>query len=140
MYWDNESTPSVEAPIGDFFGLGLGEYFTYQSLPLAVGSIKALNSYFPMPFQKMGKITMTNEGKLPVYALYYNIDYRAYKNPLPAEYPLLSRPVSPVYSMPGLDQPMEFQWQPACGYENQPRRARAITCGWKPAAAATMWA
>ena len=28
MYWDNESTPSVEAPIGDFFGLGLGEYFT----------------------------------------------------------------------------------------------------------------
>ncbi len=43
MYWDNEPTPSVEAPIGDFFGLGLGEYFTYQSLPLAVGSVKALN-------------------------------------------------------------------------------------------------
>ena len=85
MYWDNEPTPSVEAPIGDFFGLGLGEYFTFQSLPLSVGSIKALNSYFPMPFRKMGKITVTNEGKLPVDALYYNIDYRAYKNPLPAE-------------------------------------------------------
>ena len=85
MYWDNESTPSVEAPIGDFFGLGLGEYFTFQSFPLAVGSSKALNSYFPMPFQKMGKITITNEGKLPVDNLYYNIDYRAYKNPLPAE-------------------------------------------------------
>jgi hypothetical protein len=28
MYWENESTPSVEAPIGDFFGLGLGDYFT----------------------------------------------------------------------------------------------------------------
>jgi hypothetical protein len=85
MYWDNESTPSVEAPIGDFFGLGLGEYFTYQSLPLAVGSIKALNSYFPMPFRKMGKITLTNEGKLPVDDLYFNIDYRAYRNPLPPE-------------------------------------------------------
>jgi len=84
MYWDNESTPSVEAPIGDFFGLGLGEYFTFQSFPLAVGSSQALNSYFPMPFQKMGKITITNEGKLPVNSLYYNIDYRAYKNPLPA--------------------------------------------------------
>src|SRR5271157_3798462 len=48
MYWDNEATPSVEAPIGDFFGLGLGEYYTYQSLPLSVGSEKALNSYFPM--------------------------------------------------------------------------------------------
>src|SRR5580704_3886818 len=45
MFWDNEPTPSVEAPIGDFFGLGLGEYFTYQSLPLAVSSIKAMNSF-----------------------------------------------------------------------------------------------
>jgi len=49
MYWDGEATPSVEAPIGDFFGLGLGEYFMYQSLPLVVGSEKALNSFFPMP-------------------------------------------------------------------------------------------
>src|SRR5437763_3805430 len=31
MYWDGESTPSVEAPIGDFFGLGLGTYYLYQS-------------------------------------------------------------------------------------------------------------
>lgn len=35
MYWDGESSPSVEAPIGDFFGLGLGDYFLYQSLPLS---------------------------------------------------------------------------------------------------------
>src|SRR5277367_5367328 len=47
MYWDGEATPSVEAPIGDFFGLGLGEYFLYQSTPLMVGSDKALNSFFP---------------------------------------------------------------------------------------------
>jgi hypothetical protein len=85
MYWDNEPTPSVEAPVGDFFGLGLGEYFMYQSLPLAVGSAKALNSFFPMPFQKMGKITVTNEGKMPVDAFYLNIDYRAYKKPLRAD-------------------------------------------------------
>src|SRR5580698_1301377 len=62
MYWDNEATPSVEAPIGDFFGLGLGEYFTYQSLPLSVGSVKALNSFFPMPFRKSARVTVTNEG------------------------------------------------------------------------------
>jgi hypothetical protein len=85
MYWDKEPTPSVEAPIGDFFGLGLGDYFTYQSLPLAVGSIKALNSFFPMPFQKMARITVTNEGKLPVDAFYFNIDYRKYKSSLPAD-------------------------------------------------------
>ena len=47
MYWDGEATPSVEAPIGDFFGLGLGDYFLYQSAPLQVGSDKALNCFFP---------------------------------------------------------------------------------------------
>ena len=50
IYWDDDPNPAVEAPIGDFFGLGLGEYFTYESGPLSVGSQKALNSYFPMPF------------------------------------------------------------------------------------------
>src|SRR5882762_102601 len=25
MYWDHEKTPSVETPLGDFFGLGLGD-------------------------------------------------------------------------------------------------------------------
>jgi len=83
MYWDDEPTPSVETPIGDFFGLGLGEYFLYQSLPLAVGSANALNSFFPMPFRKKAKITVTNEGKLPVDNFYFNLDYRAYPRPLP---------------------------------------------------------
>jgi hypothetical protein len=85
MYWDGETTPSVEAPIGDFFGLGLGEYFLYQSTPLMVGSDKALNSFFPMPFQKHARITVTNEGSEKTDAFYYNIDYRAYSNPLPAD-------------------------------------------------------
>src|SRR5690242_19560912 len=46
MYWDGEPTPSVEAPIGDFFGLGLGEYFLYASAPLQVAPDQALNSWF----------------------------------------------------------------------------------------------
>src|SRR5690349_4590847 len=41
MYWDGEALPAVEAPIGDFFGLGLAEYFIYESGPLSVGSQKA---------------------------------------------------------------------------------------------------
>ena len=61
-YWDGESTPSVETPVGDFFGLGLGEYYRYQSIPLSVGSDKAMNSFFPMPFQKHARITVTNDG------------------------------------------------------------------------------
>jgi hypothetical protein len=85
MYWDGEPTPSVEAPIGDFFGLGLGEYFLYQSTPLMVGSDKALNSFFPMPFQTHARITVTNQGSEKTDAFYYNIDFRTYPKPLPAE-------------------------------------------------------
>jgi len=85
MYWDGESTPSVETPVGDFFGLGLGDYFVYQSLPLSVGQDKALNCFFPMPFQKHARITVTNEGKRKVDAYYFNLDYRSYSRPLPAD-------------------------------------------------------
>jgi len=75
MYWDDEATPSVEAPVGDFFGLGLGEYFLYEADVLSVGSQKALNSFFPMPFRRSAKITVTNEGEENIGAFYYNIDY-----------------------------------------------------------------
>jgi len=85
MYWDGESAPSVEAPIGDFFGLGLGDYYQYQSVPLQVGSEKALNCFFPMPFQKHARITVANEGSIKTDAFYFNIDYRIYAKPLPAD-------------------------------------------------------
>jgi hypothetical protein len=75
MYWDGEATPSVETPVGDFFGLGLGRYFLYESGPLSVGSQKALNSYFPMPFGRSARVTVTNEGDVNVGAFYFNIDY-----------------------------------------------------------------
>ena len=84
MYWDGEQTPSVETPIGDFFGLGLGEYYMWQSEMLSVGGERALNCFFPMPFAHHARITLTNEGKRPISALYYNIDYRTYPHTLPA--------------------------------------------------------
>jgi hypothetical protein len=83
MYWDNEPSPSVETPVGDFFGLGLGDYFLYESIPLAVGSDKALNSFFRMPFQRQAKVTVSNEGQIKVDAFYFNIDYRSLKQGLP---------------------------------------------------------
>ncbi len=83
MYWDGEMAPSVEAPIGDFFGLGLGYYYNWHSEMLSVASVKALNCFFPMPFQHHARITITNEGKQPIQSFYYNIDYRTYPHPLP---------------------------------------------------------
>jgi D-arabinan exo alpha-(1,3)/(1,5)-arabinofuranosidase (non-reducing end) len=85
MYWDEEKTPSVESPLGDFFGLGLGDYVIYESAPLAVAPNRALNSFFPMPFQKHARITLTNEGSKEVPNFYFNIDYHAYSHPLPSD-------------------------------------------------------
>jgi hypothetical protein len=85
MYWDGETSPSVEVPIGDFFGLGLGDYFQFESIPLSVAPDKALNSFFPMPFRKRARITVTNEGSEAVDAFYFNIDYQAWHKDLAAE-------------------------------------------------------
>ena len=84
-FWDGEATPSVETPVGDFFGLGLGQYVLYQSLPLQVAPDNALNAFFPMPFQKTARLTVTNEGSRKVDDFYFNIDYRMYKHPLAAD-------------------------------------------------------
>ena len=74
-WWDGEATPSIKAPIGDFYGLGLGEYFTYQSALLTVAPQKALNAYFEMPFASGARITLTNEGRERANSLYYAVDY-----------------------------------------------------------------
>jgi len=74
-WWDGEATPSVETPIGDFFGLGLGEYFIYQSALTAVAPVKALNAYFQMPFSSSARLTLSNEGKVRTNNLYFAVDY-----------------------------------------------------------------
>ena len=76
IFWDGNEKPSVETPVGDFFGLNLAQYFIYQSAFLNCSSIKALNCYFSMPFRKSARISVTNEGSMPVAAFYSNIDYQ----------------------------------------------------------------
>jgi hypothetical protein len=85
MFWDHEATPSVETPLGDFFGLGLGQYYLWESELLSVANHHALNCFFPMPFQKHAVITVSNEGRQNVDAFYFNLDYRAYSRPLPTD-------------------------------------------------------
>ena len=80
MYWDGEETPSVESPIGDFFGNGWGEEYSLNSLPLAVAPKegRGLNCYFPMPFGDGAKITVENQSDVPIGAFYYYVDYEAH--------------------------------------------------------------
>jgi hypothetical protein len=74
-YWDGNARPSVESPIGDFFGLNLGEYVIYESEYLACSPGRSLNCYFAMPYRKEARITIANEGKEGVGSFYFNIDY-----------------------------------------------------------------
>ncbi len=74
-YWDGNAKPSVEVPIGDFFGLNLNSYFIYESRYLACSPGKSLNCYFAMPYKRSARFTVTNEGKRDVNAFYSNIDY-----------------------------------------------------------------
>lgn len=76
-YWDGQEHPSVEAPIGDFFGQGWGMHYNFSSLPLAAAPKDgmALVCYFPMPFGKGARITVENQGPEKIDAFYYYVDY-----------------------------------------------------------------
>lgn len=77
MYWDGEEHPSVEAPLGDFFAMGHGVDHPFESLPITVTSEgRARNCYWPMPFRKSARITVTNEGPGQVHAFYYYVDWQ----------------------------------------------------------------
>ena len=74
-YWDGNTKPSVEVPIGDFFGLNLGSYQIYESQYLACSPGRSLNCYFGMPYRRSARLTVTNEGTQDVNSFYSNIDY-----------------------------------------------------------------
>ncbi len=77
MYWDGEEHPSVESPIGDFFGIGNGMDKTFTSIPIrATSEGRARNCYWPMPFRKSARITVTNESDQPCHAFYYYVDWQ----------------------------------------------------------------
>lgn len=75
MYWDNEETPSVEVPIGDFFCNGWCVPCGVNSLPISVNSTGGFNSYWEMPFRKHARITVENLSPDDVRGFYFQIDY-----------------------------------------------------------------
>jgi len=75
IYWDDEKTPSVEAPLGPFFGMGWNTYAHLNSLAMTVNPGSAFNSYWKMPFRKKCRITIQNINPTEPMRLYYQIDY-----------------------------------------------------------------
>src|SRR5690349_13140351 len=77
VYYDDSDTPSVDAPIGDFFAVGHGYEGEVQSLMVRNSSAgRARNCYWPMPFRKSCRITVTNEGRRRVSNVYYHVDWK----------------------------------------------------------------
>ncbi|HRP56597.1 glycoside hydrolase family 172 protein [Agriterribacter sp.] len=85
IYWDDEKEASVECPVGDFFGMGWGEYAPLKSLAVCVNPGSAFNCYWAMPFRKKCKITMENINTENM-VLYYQIDYTLTEVPEDAGY------------------------------------------------------
>lgn len=90
-YWDGAEQPSVQVPLGDFFGVGHCRVreFTSQLVTVnpGMGTSHGLNAYFPMPFNEGARITLENRGSEPLGGLsgafWYHFDYEAYADPLP---------------------------------------------------------
>ncbi|MBX7256969.1 MAG: DUF2961 domain-containing protein [Candidatus Hydrogenedentes bacterium] len=72
--WDGQQHPSIECPIGDFFGFAHGKVSAYQSAVHSIGPLSGLSFWLPMPFSKQATITISNEHDTEIL-FYYQIDY-----------------------------------------------------------------
>ncbi|HPE77101.1 MAG TPA: DUF2961 domain-containing protein [Draconibacterium sp.] len=86
MYWDDETEPSVECPVGDFFAMGWNQYAPLNSLAVCVNPGSAFNCYWAMPFHKKCRITMENINDKDEMRLYYQVDYTLTEVPDDAAY------------------------------------------------------
>jgi hypothetical protein len=74
FYWDGETEPSIECPVGDFFACGWGKYAQINSLAICVNPGSAFNCYWPMPFRKRARVTLENLDDKEM-TVYYQINY-----------------------------------------------------------------
>lgn len=79
IYWDDETEPSVEVPLGDFFGIGFGLKKSYfcEAFAVTPQDGRGMNCYFPMPFAKRARFTLQNDCDNPCN-FYFYVDYEEY--------------------------------------------------------------
>jgi hypothetical protein len=86
IYWDDEATPSVETPLGDFFANGWCERCNISSMPIAVNPAGGFNSYWEMPFRKRARVTIENLIPERCHGFYYQVTYVLTEVPEDAAY------------------------------------------------------
>lgn len=75
FYWDDESEPSVEVPVGPFFGMAWNTFAPLNSIAMTVNPGSAFNSFWKMPFRKKCRITVENINPDESMNLYYQVNY-----------------------------------------------------------------
>jgi len=86
FYWDHEASPSVEVPVSDFFGVGHGKFAPVRSATVVVNPASAFNCYWPMPFRRHARITLTNQSDTDMGLLAYQMTYEESEVPVNAGY------------------------------------------------------
>jgi hypothetical protein len=74
MHWDGAEAPAVSAPLGDFFGCGLGRRTPFESALFSDPEGRSFNCFLPMPFRESARITITNEAAVGLGSLFYDVD------------------------------------------------------------------
>jgi len=82
--WDGNTRPSVEVPLGDFFGMGFGLLRNFVSLPLQMSphDARGFNCWFPMPFADGACFEIENHGTQP-RLFYFYVDYEEHRSVAP---------------------------------------------------------
>ena len=81
MYWDGQDHPSVESPVGDFFGVGHSKVTSHSCAVMNMSANQGqdksagMNCYWPMPFARGARISVENQGETEVRAWYSYVDY-----------------------------------------------------------------
>lgn len=87
-YWDGSDHPSIEAPLGDFFGVAMGVNAPMNSLPIQVSSEgRSRNCWWYMPFNQSARVTVSatrseENLKRSTVPMYLYIDYQVYGAPV----------------------------------------------------------
>lgn len=63
IYFDDDQSPSIDAPVGLFFGTGVNDAAYMQSLPCGNRDGEFYN-FFSMPFQRSARIELENKSQL----------------------------------------------------------------------------
>jgi len=126
MFWDGQEHPSVESPIGDFFGQGWGMKYNFISLPLAAAPKdgNALVCYFPMPYGNGARIEVENQGAEDVTSFYYYVDYEEHES-MPADQARFHASYRQELTTPESypDNDVEAEWELLAPYAKNPSDA-----------------